>query len=66
MSETLDRLKHLELNAKRAALGGLLLRCTGEQTTTFEKFYGRVDSIPENKLNAAILLCERTIAKNKG
>ena len=66
MSKTLNRLHEQSVEAKREAIKKLLSQCTDEQIATFETYYGQADSIPENKLNAAIQICERTIAKNKG
>ncbi len=67
MSKTLDGLKDRAVEAKREAIKELLRQCTGEQIAKFEEmFFGPVDSIPENSLDIAIQLCERTVAKNKG
>lgn len=43
----------------------LLEQCTDEQVLTFDRLYGPVDDIPIERINEAIRLCERTIAKNK-
>ena len=66
MSKTLDKLRDQSVEAKREAIKELLHQCTDEQIAKFEEmFFGPVDSIPENTLDIAIQLCERTVAKNR-
>lgn len=61
MSETLDRLK----NEKKQALKDLLNKCTEPQVNLFNRMYGSIETIPEEKIDWAIQQCESTVKKNK-
>jgi hypothetical protein len=43
----------------------LLLQCTKDQVELFNRMYGSVDSIKDDKIDWAIQQCERTVEKNK-
>ena len=64
MSKTLDRLKAEGKTKKIEALQELLNSCTEEQQAGFNRFYGSVEKVPEEYLDDAIKLVERTIRKN--
>ena len=61
MSETLTRLEA----EKKEALKGLLSQCTDPQINMFNRMYGSVDTISDDKIDWAIQQCERTIKTNK-
>ena len=61
MSETLDRIakfKHDELRK-------LLSQCLAGEIELFNRMYGSIDDIPEEKINWAIEQCERAIDRRK-
>ena len=64
MSKVLDRLKAEGKTRKREALQELLNSCTPGQQTGFQRFYWSADLVPEEYLDDAIKLVERTIKKN--
>ena len=49
---------------KRQMMRDFLAQCTGAQVDLFNRMYGSVDKIPENKMDWAIQQCERTVEKN--
>lgn len=63
-SKTLNRLQVEGKARKREALQELLNSCTAEQQTGFRRFYKSVDLVPEEYMDDAIKLVERTIRKN--
>ena len=66
MSKTLDRLQAEGKTKKIEALQELLNSCTEEQRAGFNRFYGQGEMVPEEYLDSAIKLVERTIRKNDG
>ena len=63
MSETLNKIEAETEAAKRAALQGLLSKCTKPQQLFFIRIYG--ETVDAEKLDDAIKICERTIMTNK-
>lgn len=61
MSKTLEHLK----TYKRKCLKGLYDQCTESQQALFNRGHKGVEKIPEDRINGAIQLLERTIAKNE-
>jgi hypothetical protein len=59
-----DALKKIEDFRKRALID-LYDQCIPEQQNMFNRMYGSIDTIPNEKIDWAIQQCERTIAKNK-
>ena len=62
MSDTLKRLERESADAKQAALDVLLAQCTDSQREKFNRIF---PNGPGDRIDAAIRLCERTVAKNK-
>jgi len=60
MSKTLDDIKIY----RHDMLRNLLSQCTESQINLFNRMYGSIDTIPDEKINWAIQQCERTIEKN--
>ncbi len=58
--ETTDKVDKFKRNEIRK----LLIQCTKEQQDFFHRLYGKVEKIHDIKLDAAILICERTIKVN--
>jgi hypothetical protein len=50
---------------KRQMMRDFLAQCTEAQVDLFNRMYGSVDKIPEDKMDWAIQQCERTVAKNQ-
>ena len=61
MSETLKRIDDF----KKEQLRLLLNQCTSEQINFFNRMYGSIDEIKQEKILHAIRQCERQIEKNK-
>lgn len=61
MSESLKRIKKF----KKKILRELYDQCTEGQQDLFNRMYGSIQVIPEEKVELAILQCERTIKKNR-
>lgn len=60
MSETIRSIQEFERNQLRA----LLIQCTDEQIKFFNRLYGSIETITQEKTLTAIRQCERTIALN--
>jgi len=60
MSETLDKCKKY----KHDQLRDLLSQCTEGQRNMFNRMYGSIDTIKEDKIDWAIQQCERTLKKD--
>lgn len=56
---------HKVIEFKRDIIKDFLAQCTKEQVNLFNRLYGSVDTIPENKMDWAIEQCERTVENNK-
>ena len=50
---------------RRGILARLYHQCTPEQQALFNRMYGSLESISEEKIDWAIQQCERTVEKNK-
>jgi hypothetical protein len=50
---------------KKQMLRDFLAQCTEAQVDMFNRMYGSVETIKEDKMEWAIQQCERTVAKNK-
>jgi len=61
MSKSLDKIK----NYKKLILTNLYNDCTVSQQDKFNRIYGSLDSIPDEKIEHAIFLCEKTIEENE-
>lgn len=61
MSESLENIK----NFRKDTLKKLLDQCTEPQQQIFNRMYGSLAEIPDEKIDWAIQQCERTIIKNK-
>ena len=59
-NNTLERLRV----RKYEALKDLLNQCTEPQIKLFNRMYGSVDTISEDKIDRAIQQCEQTILNN--
>jgi len=60
MSEALDDIK----DYRKTVLTELLGQCTPKQQDLFNRMYGSLEAIPEEKIDWAIQQCERTVEKN--
>ena len=49
---------------KRELVADLLKRCTEKQREFFNKMYGSIETIKENKMRHAYYQCRRTVEKN--
>lgn len=56
--------KRLRKN-KSDFLKELLCQCTEKQKLLFNRMYGSVDTVPEEKIEWAIVQCENTIKENQ-
>lgn len=61
MSKALNEIKKF----RKKILIELYSQCTEPQKGKFNLLFKNIDSIPDNKIDSAILICERTILKNK-
>ena len=61
MSEALEKISIY----KRQVLKDLYDQCTEGQQGKFNQIFKGIDRVPEEKIESAILICERTVAKNK-
>ena len=59
-SETLKKIADFRHNQLRE----LLEQCTEPQQTLFNRMYGSIDSISEDRIDWAIQQCEGTLKKN--
>jgi hypothetical protein len=50
---------------KRQIIGEFLTECSEAQVDLFNRMYGSVETIAEDKMDWAIQQCERTVAKNR-
>jgi len=50
---------------RRQILKDLYVQCNEAQQSLFNRMYGSVEIIPDEKIDWAIQQCERTIAKNQ-
>jgi len=58
-------LKDKTTKFKRRQLKKVLSKCTEEQIAFFNRLYGSIDIIPEEKMNRAYEQCVATIKKNR-
>lgn len=58
MSVALEKIRKF----RKQVLVDLYNQCTEPQQALFNRMYGSIDKIPEEKINWAIQQCERTIA----
>jgi hypothetical protein len=65
MSKTLKKIEERNEKFKRSCLTELLAQHTDKQRDFFMRLYGDVENIETCNITEAILLCERTIKKNK-
>ncbi len=49
---------------KRELIHEILVQCTEEQKKFFNRMYGSIETIPEDKMKHAYSQCERTLLKN--
>ena len=49
---------------KRKLVRDLLVQCTDEQQKFFNRMYGSIETISEDKMRHAYSQCERTLLKN--
>jgi hypothetical protein len=50
---------------KKELIRELLSRCTNEQVDFFNRMYGSIDDIPEEKMRHAYSQCKTTVHKNR-
>lgn len=49
---------------KRELIRDILVQCTEKQQEFFNRMYGSIETIPEDKMRHAYSQCERTLLKN--
>lgn len=59
-----NALKEIE-DFKKSLIRRLLDQCTEPQIELFNRIFPDIEKIPADKIESAILLCERTVIKNQ-
>jgi len=65
MSKALEEFDANVIGMAKTVIYNLLYHCTQEQREMFDRAYPHVSGLPMKKLREAIMLCERTVLKNR-
>ena len=62
----MNELQQKATEFKREELREVLMQCTSKQIELFNRMYGSIDEIPEEKMDWAYTQCINTLKKSNG